>query len=193
MALSDNIKSAREKQGISQEFIADKLGVSRQAVSKWETGQAEPSTKNLLQLAELLKIDANILLNESKERQFFAKENIEQKGIRTILNKKHTILLTASCAAQMAIFCVNPGQVNASKFILGAVSGVFMVLLLVSIWFNTGTATRSKLYLRILLFVLAFQCVMHVINHFLGGLIALIACILFLVSLLKVGYSKNNS
>lgn len=37
MALSDNIKKAREKQGFSQEYIADKLNVSRQAVSKWET------------------------------------------------------------------------------------------------------------------------------------------------------------
>lgn len=51
MALSDNIKKAREKQGFSQEYIADKLNVSRQAVSKWETGQSEPSTQNLLQLA----------------------------------------------------------------------------------------------------------------------------------------------
>lgn len=65
MALSDNIKKAREKQGFSQEYIADKLNVSRQAVSKWETGQSEPSTQNLLQLAEVLKVDANILLNES--------------------------------------------------------------------------------------------------------------------------------
>ena len=38
MALSDNIKSAREKQGKAQELIADKLEVSRQAVSKWEIG-----------------------------------------------------------------------------------------------------------------------------------------------------------
>ena len=86
MALSDNIKKAREKQGFSQEYIADKLNVSRQAVSKWETGQSEPSTQNLLQLAEVLKVDANILLNESRERKVFAKENIEQKGLRTILN-----------------------------------------------------------------------------------------------------------
>ena len=56
MALSDNIKKAREKQGFSQEYIADKLNVSRQAVSKWETGQSEPSTQNLLQLAEVLKM-----------------------------------------------------------------------------------------------------------------------------------------
>ncbi|MEL7623902.1 MAG: helix-turn-helix transcriptional regulator [Clostridiales bacterium] len=62
MALSENIKRAREKQNFSQEYVSEKLGVSRQAVSKWETGQTEPSTQNLLQLADLLKIDSNILL-----------------------------------------------------------------------------------------------------------------------------------
>ena len=118
MALSDNIKKAREKQGFSQEYIADKLNVSRQAVSKWETGQSEPSTQNLLQLAEVLKVDANILLNESRERKVFAKENIEQKGLRTILNKRNTIFLTASCAAQMAVFCVNQGQVSEQAYML---------------------------------------------------------------------------
>lgn len=82
MALSDNIKKAREKQGFSQEYIADKLNVSRQAVSKWETGQSEPSTQNLLQLAEVLKVDANILLNESRERKVFAKENSDDEWSR---------------------------------------------------------------------------------------------------------------
>ena len=134
MALSDNIKKAREKQGFSQEYIADKLNVSRQAVSKWETGQSEPSTQNLLQLAEVLKVDANILLNESRERKVFAKENIEQKGLRTILNKRNTIFLTASCAAQMAVFCVNQGQVSEQaymfKYITAIISGIFMVILL---------------------------------------------------------------
>lgn len=74
MALSDNIKKAREKQGFSQEYIADKLNVSRQAVSKWETGQSEPSTQNLLQLAEVLKVDANILLNESRAKSLCKRE-----------------------------------------------------------------------------------------------------------------------
>ncbi len=186
MALSDHIKKAREKQGVSQEFVANQLGVSRQAVSKWETGQAEPSTQNLLQLAELLHIDTNLLLNNSRERMQFAKEHIEQKGLQTVLSKSNAVCLTASCAAQMAIFCVNPGQVNTFKFIMAAVSGVFMVLLLANIWFRTEPAARNKLYVRILLFVVAFQCMMQCANYLLGGLIALILCIVFLVSLLKV-------
>lgn len=196
MALSDNIKKAREKQGFSQEYIADKLNVSRQAVSKWETGQSEPSTQNLLRLAEVLKVDANILLNESRERKIFAKENIEQKGLRTILNKRNTILLTASCAAQMAVFCVNQGQVSEQaymfKYITAIISGIFMVILLANIWFSTGKATRNKLYARIFMFVLAFEIILILSSHYLGGLISLVISIVFLVSLIKVHDPRNS-
>lgn len=172
------------------------MNVSRQAVSKWETGQSEPSTQNLLQLAEVLKVDANILLNESRERKVFAKENIEQKGLRTILNKRNTILLTASCAAQMAVFCVNQGQVSEQaymfKYITAIISGIFMVILLANIWFSTGKATRNKLYARIFMFVLAFEIILILSSHYLGGLISLVISIVFLVSLIKVHDPRNS-
>ena len=196
MALSDNIKKAREKQGFSQEYIAVKLNVSRQAVSKWETGQSEPSTQNLLQLAEVLKVDANILLNESRERKVFAKENIEQKGLRTILNKRNTIFLTASCAAQMAVFCVNQGQVSEQaymfKYITAIISGIFMVILLANIWFSTGKASRNKLYARIFMFVLSFEIILILSSRYLGGLISFVICVVFLVSLIKVHDPRNE-
>ena len=190
MALSDNIKKAREKQGFSQEYIADKLNVSRQAVSKWETGQSEPSTQNLLQLAEVLKVDANILLNESRERKVFA------KGLRTILNKRNTIFLTASCAAQMAVFCVNQGQVSEQaymfKYITAIISGIFMVILLANIWFSTGKASRNKLYARIFMFVLSFEIILILSSRYLGGLISFVICVVFLVSLIKVHDPRNE-
>ena len=49
---------------MTQEFVAEALGVSRQAVSKWETGAADPSTSNLLALAKLFGIPAEELLRE---------------------------------------------------------------------------------------------------------------------------------
>lgn len=186
MALSDNIKIEREKKGYSQEFIADKLGVSRQAVSKWETGQTEPSTKNLLLLAEALEVDMNSLLVNDKEKNVFSKENIEQKGVRTILSKRNAILLTASCTAQMMIFCVNTGEINEFKYIMSGFSFVFMILLILNIWFTTERQNRNKLYLRIFWFVLAFQVILNLSTNYLGGLIALIISVIFVTSLLKV-------
>ena len=53
MELHDRIKEQRKLRGISQETVAQCLGVSRQAVAKWESGQSAPSTGHLLRLAEL--------------------------------------------------------------------------------------------------------------------------------------------
>lgn len=47
---------------MTQEQVADRLSVSRQAVSKWENGTAEPSTANLLALAELFGVSVDALL-----------------------------------------------------------------------------------------------------------------------------------
>ncbi|UTH07142.1 helix-turn-helix transcriptional regulator [Macrococcoides canis] len=57
---------------MTQEFVAETIGVSRQAVSKWESGKSDPSTSNLYVLAKLYKISAEKLLNN-------AIDNIEVK------------------------------------------------------------------------------------------------------------------
>ena len=49
--------------------MAERLGVSRQAVSKWESGTSDPSTSNLLALAKLFGIDAKELLDETKNAE----------------------------------------------------------------------------------------------------------------------------
>ena len=50
---------------MTQEFVAEALGVSRQAVSKWETGTADPSTSNLIALAKLFGVSPEELLRET--------------------------------------------------------------------------------------------------------------------------------
>lgn len=52
----------RMRYNMTQEFVAEQLGVSRQAVSKWESGKAEPSTANLLALAKLYDISVEDLI-----------------------------------------------------------------------------------------------------------------------------------
>ena len=47
------MKKHRTECKMTQEFVAEALGVSRQAVSKWETGKADPNTTNLIELAKL--------------------------------------------------------------------------------------------------------------------------------------------
>ena len=61
-SLGEALKDHRQRCGMTQEYVAEALGVSRQAVSKWETGAAEPSTSNLLALARLYGVDPGDLL-----------------------------------------------------------------------------------------------------------------------------------
>ena len=68
--LGETLKEYRMQRNMTQEFVAEALGVSRQAVSKWETGSSDPSTANLLALAKLYGISAEELLkNISTEEQ----------------------------------------------------------------------------------------------------------------------------
>lgn len=60
--LGENIRENRIRSRMTQEFVAEQLGVSRQAVSKWENGTSEPSTGNLLALAKLFGMGVEELL-----------------------------------------------------------------------------------------------------------------------------------
>ena len=66
-SLGEVIRAYRTRCGMTQEFVAEQLGVSRQAVSKWESGASEPSTSNLLALAKLFEIPAEELLRGVKQ------------------------------------------------------------------------------------------------------------------------------
>ncbi len=60
------IKANRLRCQMTQEFVAETVGVSRQAVSKWESGASDPSTSNLVALAKLFGISPEELLHDVK-------------------------------------------------------------------------------------------------------------------------------
>ena len=63
-SLGEVLKQHREECKMTQEFVAESVGVSRQAVSKWENGTSDPSTSNLIALAKLFDLSAEELLHE---------------------------------------------------------------------------------------------------------------------------------
>ena len=68
--IGDKILSCRKKAGLSQEALAQELGISRQAVSRWETGEAVPDTEKIIQLSRLLEVTTDyLLLDEVEEPQ----------------------------------------------------------------------------------------------------------------------------
>ena len=64
-SLSEILRENRVRCKMTQEFVAETLGVSRQAVSKWENGTADPSTSNLIALAKLYGISAEEILHSA--------------------------------------------------------------------------------------------------------------------------------
>ena len=69
MILADKIIENRKKNGWSQEELADKLGVSRQSVSKWESAQAIPDMKKILQLSEVFGVSTDYLMKDEIEEK----------------------------------------------------------------------------------------------------------------------------
>jgi len=64
MKFADNLKKLRKRRNISQEQLAEKVGVSRQSVSKWETSEAYPEMNNILELCKIFKCNISDLVND---------------------------------------------------------------------------------------------------------------------------------
>lgn len=75
--IADRLVKLRKEHNLSQEALAAKLGLSRQAVSKWERAEASPDTDNLVALAELYGVQLDEILNGTKPQ---AEETVEQNS-----------------------------------------------------------------------------------------------------------------
>lgn len=64
MVFADKLQSLRKSKGLSQEELAEKCSVTRQSVSKWETGLGYPETEKLLILCEILDVDLDYLMRD---------------------------------------------------------------------------------------------------------------------------------
>ncbi len=75
--IADRLIKLRKKYGYSQEELADKLGLSRQAVSKWERAEASPDTDNLICLAKLYGVSLDELLNTDDSVEKIVEEQVK--------------------------------------------------------------------------------------------------------------------
>ena len=82
MKLSEKIVNLRKARNMSQEELAEQLGVSRQAVSRWEVGSALPDASNILQLSKLFGVSADYLLNDDYKGE--SPEPIKSKSVSSI-------------------------------------------------------------------------------------------------------------
>ena len=87
MNLSDKIVGLRKSKGMSQEELAGRLNVSRQAVSRWEMGTAMPDATNILQLSKLFCVTTDYLLNDEyqSDNDLPKVREVKADGIRQIM------------------------------------------------------------------------------------------------------------
>ena len=99
MKLQEKIIKLRKENGWSQEDFAEKLNVSRQAVSRWENGTALPDAQNILQISKLFHVTTDYLLNEDYEsdRDIPMVKTATQETEDLFLRKKRLHLIAAIC------------------------------------------------------------------------------------------------
>ncbi len=101
MALGEKIKACRQDAGMSQEKVAELVGVSRQAVTKWEANQSAPNTENLFKLAEIFGTTVDLLLasqeagtSPAEQIYYLYKMEEEKKAENRRIRLRSNLLLT---------------------------------------------------------------------------------------------------
>lgn len=90
-SLPAKLVSLRKQKGLTQMELAEKLNVSRQAISRWEVGAAVPSTDNLKVLGDLYGVSVDYLLNDKIEE--ISKQNEETQEPTSNEHKKNGVFL----------------------------------------------------------------------------------------------------
>lgn len=131
MTLGERIREQRKARGMSQEMVAGHLGVSRQAVAKWENGQSAPSAENLHRLAELLGTTAGSLLDSpaagsGAAEQAYALLRAERESERRRSRRRRNLLAVLAVAGAYLviyllgrIFGTAPGSYSLAGWLFG--------------------------------------------------------------------------
>lgn len=106
MKMEEKIITLRKKLGWSQEDLAEKMNVSRQAISRWENGTALPDAQNVLQLSKLFNVTTDYLLNDdyNSDGDIPAVQMVKQEADDLIIKKKKLHLISA-VGFTIATFC----------------------------------------------------------------------------------------
>lgn len=202
MSLSENIKNKRKELKLSQEYIADQLGVSRQAVSKWETGQSEPTASNLVELAALFGISLSELVEPAAHTNEQDSNKNSKKTPNTILRTNLSMLAIAvqtgfiySCT-QMSYNIVDGKEIP--DYVLSIIK--ISLLCICSIWmmsnlrFEKDVIQRKKNTQIELLYCLTQLIIALFVFYFKMGIVGLslmIAVMLFYVLYINPKYMNR--
>lgn len=105
MNIGDKLKELRKGEGISQEQLAEKIGVSRQAITKWETGKGIPDIENLVILADTFKLSLDELVSDG----ITSRQNDEKRQLAKYINET---MYNVDCTKNIDINLISANKIN---------------------------------------------------------------------------------
>ena len=161
--IGTRIAKLRNEYSYSQEYVAEKLGVSRQAVSKWEQNQSSPDTENLIALSQLFNVSVEYLAIGKIQEQKAEKQQTKttQKTIGYILLSTGLLSLILGFIFTIALVLISLYLIlagiillivkqNLIKIMIGSLLSITLVL----IAFTTGVNSIGVIFLLALALVI---------------------------------------
>ena len=161
--IANRLQKLRKENGYSQEELADKLGISRQAVSKWERAESSPDTDNLIILARLYNMSLDELLYDNESNEEIRERTKDKEESKDVKEDGNTISLTDDEGQTVKIQNGHLKFVNADgteekidkkgKAIVAAIDGVIFLITLVAyfLWSSLGNAWHVSWVLWVLM------------------------------------------
>lgn len=116
MKLPDKIIKHRKANGWSQEDFAEKLNISRQAISRWENGTALPDVQNILQISKLFNVTTDYLLNDDYESDGDIPAVLTAtKETDNLFSRKKQLHLVSAIGFTISAFCSLMGLLNSTN------------------------------------------------------------------------------
>lgn len=104
MEIGNKILELRKQKNLSQEQLAEKMGVARQTISKWELGETSPDLEQSKQLSQLFNVSLDDLTNNDIKNVLITKVNNTEKSLKTIINVLKIIFLILCI---LVIICIS--------------------------------------------------------------------------------------
>lgn len=130
MTLSEKLYTLRKKSGMNQEELAEKLSVSRQAISKWENGESLPEITKLKMIADIFSVTTDFLLDDTAD-EFIKNEYPENTEKKSAFDR-------IFCKAE-EIF----GKLQIPLGILSIIYGTYQIVIMVIFFINMFTPLTS--------------------------------------------------
>ena len=145
--LSEKLYQLRKKSGLSQEQLAEQLNVSRQAISKWESGSAFPESEKLIIISNYFGVSVDYLLKDEVEDDAKTANNEVGKNPKIVAGLIICITGIVAMILWGLFFVFRPeasNQMSESSMITIDGNGIFLILCVVAVIAGAGLLLRSQ-------------------------------------------------